>query len=370
MLKGVDFFCGAGGMTNGLLQANIDVIAGVDNHAPCKSTYENVNNNCRPCGEAPTFICADVSSDDIAEKVSEAGIEDDDDTLIFAGCSPCQYWSKINTSRERSKQSRLLLEHFQDLVDAFRPGYVVIENVSGLRTKRQKSGLAEFLSFLDSAGYGYDEDTVAVYRYGVPQKRHRYLLIATRLAPDDCLPHISLPAPAPKPKRGYPEEMALSNFIGKENGFPSLKAGERLDDPSLHWAAGLSDDNIRRIKMTDHNGGDRSAWRDHPELQIDAYRGKDDIFSDVYGRLWWDQPSSTITTRFHSLSNGRFGHPEEDRALSLREGAVLQTFERTYEFPPSFPEAARQIGNAVPPELARRIGTRIVDHYATVKAEG
>lgn len=365
MLRGVDFFCGAGGMTHGLLKSEIDVVAGVDNHAPCETTYANASNNERPCGSAPKFLLADVETDDIGALLRSEGIEKNDDALVFAGCSPCQYWSKVNTSKEKSATSKSLLEHFKTYVDEFRPGYVVIENVSGLSTKRVESGLNEFIGFLRSLAYGLDQGTVAVYRYGVPQKRHRYLLIATRLAVPGSTPQIALPDPVYVGK-GYPEEMAVRHFIGEENGFPRLAAGDRVDEPSMHWAARLSDKNLRRIQKTTRNGGSRTSWKDDPELQIDAYRGKDDIFRDVYGRMRWDQPASTITTRFNSLSNGRFGHPDEDRAISLREGATLQTFPVTYGFPESFPEAARQIGNAVPPVLAKRIGSRIVDHYASV----
>lgn len=368
MLKAVDFFCGAGGMTHGLLRSGIDVVAGLDIHGPCQESYENSDNNKRPCGRAPTFINADVSDCGVGAALRRIGVTPEDDSLVFAGCSPCQYWSKVNTSRENSAESRLLLTHFQRLIAEFRPGYVIVENVSGLQTRRDESGLTSFLQFLLDSGYGFDESMVAVYRYGVPQKRHRYLLLATRLATQGEHPNIALPKPD-KSGPGYPEEMALRRFIGEQNGFPALVAGERRSEPPLHWASRLSENNLLRIRATPRDGGDRSSWKDNPELQIGAYRGKDESFRDVYGRMRWDQPASTITTRFNSLSNGRFGHPEEDRAISLREGATLQTFPLTYAFPESFPEAARQIGNAVPPELARRIGGRIVQHYALAAEE-
>lgn len=106
------------------------------------------------------------------------------------------------------------------------------------------------------------------------------------------------------------------------------------------------------------------AWKDDPELQINAYRAKDKIFSDVYGRMYWDRTAPTITTRFLSISNGRFAHPEENRGISLREGALLQTFPRTYKFKGnSLASIARQIGNAVPPELAKRLAESIITNY-------
>ena len=132
----------------------------------------------------------------------------------------------------------------------------------------------------------------------------------------------------------------------------------------IHTTASLSKKNRMRIKKTHNDGGTRLSWKNDPELQIDAYRGKDNIFKDVYGRMFWDKPAPTITTRFNSFSNGRFGHPEEPRAISLREGATLQTFPKTYIFKsPNQASIARLIGNAVPPELAKRIGTTIIRSY-------
>lgn len=367
-LRAVDFFCGAGGMTHGLLSAGVDVLAGVDNHLPCKTTYEHQDNNRRPSGEVARFIHADISELNPADLATEVGIQEEDDSLVFAGCSPCQFWTKLNTSRERSATSKALLEHFRRFVDALRPGYIVVENVPGLYKKGASSGLAKFLEFLNRAGYAYDHDTVTVCFYGVPQKRARYLLVATRVCRSGAKPAISLPQPD-KAKGLFPEGMKLKHHIGKRNGFKSIKAGVRSEEPPLHWAAKLSDRNLQRIRMTPRSGGSRAAWREDPELQIEAYRGKDDIFRDVYGRMSWEEPAPTITTRFNSLSNGRFGHPSEHRAISLREGATLQTFPLTYFFPPNFPEAARQIGNAVPPELARRIGCRLIEHYRSIRAE-
>jgi DNA (cytosine-5)-methyltransferase 1 len=368
LLRAVDFFCGAGGMTNGLLLAGIDVLAGLDNHLPCKATYENKENNRRGTGDAPIFIYADISTLDPADLSETIGIESDDDTLVFAGCSPCQYWSKLNTSRERSTKSKALLGHFRRFVDTFRPGYVIVENVPGLRTRGASSGLTAFLEFLIDRGYAYDHDTVAVCFYGVPQKRWRYLLVATRVSRPGSEPIITLPEPdsADGP---FPEGMKLKYHIGEPRGFRAIQAGTRCGQPSLHWAAKLSDRNLQRIRRTPKDGGGRVAWKEDPVLQIEAYRGKDDIFRDVYGRMRWEEPAPTITTRFNSLSNGRFGHPSEDRAISLREGAILQTFSLRYVFPLSFPEAARQIGNAVPPELARRIGCRLTEHHHSVRGK-
>ena len=149
----------------------------------------------------------------------------------------------------------------------------------------------------------------------------------------------------------------MRNFIGTENGFAKISAGHKDETGFQHTCAGLSATMLLRLALTPKDGGTRKSWSSREDLQIETYKGRDDCFRDVYGRMFWDKPASTITTRFNSLSNGRFGHPEEDRALSLREGAALQTFPHSYKFySESMGATAKMIGNAVPPELARRIG--------------
>ncbi|WP_415712698.1 DNA cytosine methyltransferase [Maridesulfovibrio sp.] len=340
-MKAVDFFCGAGGMTYGLAQSGVEVLAGIDNAVDCKETY-SVNN-------APSkFLEFDISELTPAILEDIVGIAPNDDYLILVGCSPCQYWSKIRTIKKKSEKSAFLLEEFQKFVGYFHPGFVVLENVPGLY-RDPKSYLSTFLRFLDSQGYSYAHEVVNSYYHGVPQKRPRYLLIATRL---DC--KISLP------EKEKPLGLNLRDFIGVNNGFPCIGAGHKDATDYMHTTAGLSGDNLKRIKATPHDGGTRFSWKDDPELQIEAYKGKDNCFRNVYGRAFWDQPAPTITTRFNSLSNGRFGHPEEDRAFSLREGATLQTFPKDYVFRCSnMSGVAKQIGNAVPPVLAQKIGTHI-----------
>lgn len=339
-LRAVDFFCGAGGMTHGMLRAGISVLGGIDNAEDCRMTYEANN--------APaTFINADVEKLTADELSGLLGIVPDDDRLIFIGCSPCQYWSKIQTEKRKSEKSAFLLREFERFVSEFRPGFVVLENVPGLKTNSQ-SYLPDFLKFLAGLGYVFDEAVVDASGYGVPQHRKRFLLVATRV-----LPSISLPEKNDR-------IITVREVIGEHNGFPRIPAGHIDETSFAHSTAGLSEDNLQRIRMTPKNGGDRNSWKD-TDLQIPAYKGKDGNFRDVYGRIYWDRTAPTITTKFHSLSNGRFGHPEEDRALSLREGACLQTFPGDYIFHSSSRGSiAKQIGNAVPPALAERIGAHII----------
>ena len=342
-LKAVDFFCGAGGMSLGLQNAGIQVLAGVDNSTDCRKTYEaNIS--------GAKYIKHDISTLSAASLVKRLNLQVDDPSLVFAGCSPCQFWSKIRTDKTKSERTAFLLKQFQKFIRHFRPGFVVVENVPGLHSRKQESILPEFIQFLRKLEYSISDDVINANHYGVPQNRMRYLLIATRVPKEITLP--------PKETGA---SLTVSDFIGEKNGFRKLAAGERDERDALHAASALSPENLKRIRVTPESGGDRSSWKDNEDLQINAYRGKDNIFRDVYGRMDWDRPAPTITTRFNSFSNGRFGHPEEDRAISIREGATLQTFPVDFVFHGSnLNHLARQIGNAVPPELAKRIGRHLI----------
>lgn len=341
-LRAVDFFCGAGGMSFGLSQAGIRVLGGVDNAVDCRKTYEaNV-----PDAKYIRHNITTLSAPELGRRLK---LEQDDPDLIFCGCSPCQFWSKIRTDKTKSLKTAFLLRQFQRFIRHFRPGFVVVENVPGLYRRKDNAILIEFLGFLSSQGYNYKDGVINANHYGVPQNRMRYLLIASRVTTVT-----SLSAAPMSPS------MNVADFIGVKNGFTKIEHGHRDDTPFLHSTAALSEKNAQRIAMTPASGGNRAAWADDPDLQINAYRGKDHIFRDVYGRMSWDKPAPTITTRFVSLSNGRFGHPEENRAISVREGARLQTFPMTYMFhATSLNTLARQIGNAVPPALAKRIGEHL-----------
>lgn len=348
-LKAVDFFCGAGGMTYGMSLAGIKVLAGIDNDPDCKETY-TINN------PGTEYIQKDIHELTEEELAKITKIQKNDDSLIFIACSPCQFWTKISTTKEKSKETKDLLVEFQRFVEWFKPGYLVIENVPGLKKHKKEKVLEGFITFLKDKSYYSDDGFIKANNYGVPQNRERYLLIASRISDK-----VTLPAEEPN------DNLILRNFIGVENGFPAIEAGHRDNSDFMHTAANLSEKNKERIRKTPKDGGDRSNWKNDPELQINAYKGKDHIFRNVYGRMYWDKPASTITTKFHSLSNGRFGHPEEDRAISLREGATLQTFPLEYKFKgPSIASISRQIGNAVPPELARRVGTYIIKNWEIV----
>lgn len=341
-MKAIDFFCGGGGMTCGLRQAGVEVVAGVDFDNSVGDTYEANN-------PGSTFIHADIRRLRSNYFERHFDVHRNDDNLILVGCSPCQFYSIINTDHSKAEKSKNLLGSFARFVDYYRPGFVLVENVPGIMTNRE-SILPTFLKLLHQMGYGNCEyKVVDMSRYGVPQSRKRFSLMASRLPNKVSLPvpdnHISV----------------LREFIGEVNGFPRIEAGHKDNTPFNHTVAGLSERSLQRLRLTPHDGGNRLAWAQFPELQLKCYVGKDDSFNDNYGRMWWNRPAPTITTRFYGISNGRFAHPEEDRAISIREGATLQTFPRDYEFVSgSIAGAARMIGNAVPCEYARRLGETVL----------
>jgi len=342
-LKAIDFFCSIGGMTEGFEDAGVKVIAGLDIDPDCKETYEKNHPN-------STFVLKDIKTLETNYFVKKMDVKKKDDGLIMIGCSPCQYWTKINTERGKSEHSKNLLLDFTRFVKYYKPGYIVIENVPGIERNQEESGLKRFLTFLDQNNYRYSKTILNMSEYGVPQKRVRFVLLATR---NKNL--ISLPDKIDGVR-------TLGDII---KGLPTIKAGSKNKEYGLHRSPQLSEDNKKRLKLTPKNGGTRLAWKDDPMLQISAYDGKDNIFRDVYGRMQWDTPAPTITTRFNSISNGRFGHPTQTRAISLLEGALLQTFNKSYSFlGKSDFVIAKHIGNAVPPIFAKQLAERIKLHYS------
>ncbi len=332
-LKAVDFFCSIGGVSQGFREAGIDVLGGIDIDAACKETYEK-NNDAK-------FLHADVSSLKKEKIATFFNIQKNQDDLIFVGCSPCQYYSNIKTDKTKSCQTRLLLSDFQEFVDFYRPGYVFIENVPGL-DRGYDSPLSKFKKFLLQEGYVFDDGILNAKYYGVPQNRRRYVLLATRLKKE-----IKLPTPDKK------NIITVHDAIGNKKIYPRIEAGHIDNTEYLHSSAKLSDLNLERIANTEHNGGDRRTWPEY--LKSESFK-KSNGHYDVYGRMFWDKPSPTITTRFNSYSNGRYGHPEQNRAISLREGATLQSFSTTYKFySKNQSTIAKMIGNAVPPKMAKKI---------------
>lgn len=330
-LRALDFFCGAGGLSCGLRNAGVDVTAGFDKDARCSKTYEYNNPGSK-------FHEADIRHISLETLRKATGIIDFTN-MLFAGCAPCQPFSKHQKGSKIKKDATLLLQ-FGRLIEAAKPAFVFMENVPGIVKVPGFNTFKRFLVILNKTGYKFDYKVVDAKGYGVPQSRKRVVLLATRIG------EVSIPAPvfgmSKVPFRTVRE--AISSF-------PSIKAGETHPNIPNHTAAALREINIRRMIMTPKNGGDRSAWPE--KLKVRCHQNKYKGHTDVYGRMYWGNPAPALTSRCNSVSNGRYGHPEQDRAISLREAAAIQSFPDDYIFFGNKNHIALQIGNAVPVLLAQ-----------------
>lgn len=339
----VDLFCGIGGLSAGFRREGFDVIAGVDVDSSCRFAYEkNIK---------ATFIAESVKELS-AERL--IGLFGNDVPRILVGCAPCQPFSTY-TGRYRRGETEdeldrrwELLDEFSRLIDGTCPDIVSMENVPRVTAH---PAFQNFVERLDKAGYSVNYHTVRAHEYGVPQRRTRLVLFASKFGPVDLIPPTH---------RGKP--VTVRDAIGD---LPPIAAGSaHIDDP-LHASRGLGEKNLRRLQATREGG----SWKDwDAELQLTCHKKEGGrSFRAVYGRMSWDEPSPVITTQCLGIGNGRFGHPEQDRAISIREAAILQSFPRNFKFAApsqkiSGVQLARQIGNAVPPRLGQIIARSIKRH--------
>jgi DNA (cytosine-5)-methyltransferase 1 len=339
----VDFFSGCGGTSLGFRDAGMSIVAGIDNDPDAAATY-------RANFPEAVFLerdIATVSVDEVAKLLPTDG------RVLFSGCAPCQPFSKQNRSKKGIDPRRFLLAEFQRFVIALKPDYVVVENVPGMQRIGDEGPFSEFVAALEGAGYDVNCKVLSALHFGVPQTRKRLVIVAAKGAL----------APIPKPTHG-PGLKSPSTVQEWIRGLPPIEAGGVDSKDSDHVAMALSPLNLRRIMATPEGKG-RESW--NPDLLLDCHQ-EHSGHSDVYGRLAWNRPASAMTTRCLSYSNGRYGHPDQARAISVREAACLQTFPRSFAFSGRITSRGRQVGNAVPPLLARRIGEAILDAPSPVLA--
>lgn len=338
----VDLFCGAGGLTHGLVKAGVDVRLGVDIDPACEYPY--VANN-----DAEFLLKSvdELKAGDLERYYRKNGLK------LLAGCAPCQTFSTYNQKATESDKRWWLLLQFSRLVDELSPDLVTMENVPGLI---EQNVFGEFVANLHANHYSVAYKVVNCAEYGVPQQRNRLVLLASKLGPISLLN----PEQFGRPQRTVKE--AIGNL-------PSIDAGTSHPKDPLHQCSALSEINLRRMRASKPGG----TWRDWPkELVADCHKkpsGK--TYPSVYGRMTWDEPAPTMTTQFFGFGNGRFGHPEQDRAISLREGAILQSFPPEYEFTRPGEQVCmksigRLIGNAVPVTLGEVIGASLLSHVSEV----
>ena len=341
--KVIDLFCGIGGMTYGFEKEGFNVVAGIDIDDTCTYGYEH-NNKAR-------FIHKNISqvkSNELLELFEGAPLK------VLIGCAPCQPYSKLNKKKGKGRD-KTPLEKFADLVETAEPDIVSMENVRGLANKKKYPEFNNFLTILEKNGYNVSYQVINASDYGVPQRRHRLVLLASKLGKISLIPFTH-----------SNKKITVRQTIGN---LETINDGETSLTDRLHKARKLNTINKKRIESTPKNGGNSNAW--HKSLLPDCYKkdsGKT-YRNNVYGRMKWDEPAPTMTTQCVGLGNGRFGHPEQNRAITLREAALFQTFPMDYQFVPENSEVivgnvAKFIGNAVPVRLGSIIARSIKIHIA------
>jgi DNA (cytosine-5)-methyltransferase 1 len=341
----VDLFCGIGGLSYGMKSKGFKILAGFDLDYTCQYAYE-INNEAK-------FVYKDikeVTKDDILPLYSKDAIK------VLAGCAPCQPFSSYafkNKTKDPNKYD--LLYEFGRLVKEVKPDIVTMENVPAIQKFKLKNVLQDFIEVLKKEGYLVSEKIVYCPDYGIPQTRKRFVLLASKIG------NIKLIPPTHKKENYVTVRDTIANL-------PVLEAGEVCKTDPLHRCRVLSHLNIKRMLATPYGGG----WKDWPEELLLECHKKDGgkSFGSVYGRMVWDKPAPTMTTLCTGIGNGRFGHPVQNRAISVREAALFQTFPLQYKFFPdeesvSITKASRYIGNAVPPKLGEIIAECILNHVCS-----
>lgn len=345
-IEAIDLFCGAGGLTRGLLDAGIQVKAGFDIDGTCRHAYEHNNKGAK----FRERDIAQVTASELDRAWSRNAIR------LLAGCAPCQpFSSAANAAVPDGVDPRYrLLDHFARLIRACRPELVTMENVPQVRTHKPYE---DFVSSLKALGYQVWSRSVACSEYGVPQTRRRLVLMASRLGAVSSPPRSVVPA----------KDLTVKRAL---NGLSRLRAGQADREDPIHFARSLTPLNLERMRASKPGG----TWHDWPvDLRAPCHvKLSGASYPSVYARMRADQPSPTITTQFYNFGTGRFGHPTQHRAITPREAALLQSFPPSYEFTrlddvPNMSALGRMIGNAVPPKLGEAIGRGFLAHLSKVR---
>jgi DNA (cytosine-5)-methyltransferase 1 len=353
-LAAVDMFCGAGGLTYGLERAGISVETGIDIDGDSRYPYDRNTD--------ATFSNADVNA--LAQNPERVArlYPWDADLTVLAACAPCQPYSTMGHSRSGGTEDHNkwgLLKTVQKIVEYVEPDVVVTENVLQVRNDDVYRG---FENRLEEWGYEINPDSnkkVYCPEYGIPQNRKRWVMIASKNG------EIRLPEPTHTEESEYPTVRETIDHL------PPIEAGEAHPDLELHRARTLSEKNLERIDNMEP-GGDWRLWEERglEYLLADCHKKESGrSYKAPYSRMRPDEPAPTITTQFYNYGSGRFGHYDksQNRALSVLEGALLQTFPQDYEFYDDWEDVGiknlgRLIGNAVPPRLGEVIGRSIGEH--------
>lgn len=345
----IDSFCGAGGLGLGLKQAGYNILLSFDIDQICIDT---INANKKYFGHPAES--ADISDMLNGELLKKCNLERGE-LFLLAGGPPCQGFSIQRRGSDIDKRNELVLKYGK-LIEELYPMYFVMENVTGIAGKRGKTILQQLIEDVEKIGYTVHIKLLDAQYYGVPQRRKRYFIVGER---KDLGEHYEYPHP-------LDYRRTVRDVIGDLPSPPD--DGTDHPDISLHRRDRLSPLNLKRMKsLKEGQGRDDLPM----ELRADCHKIDSSVigFRNVYGRMIWDDVAPTITARFDSFTRGQFGHPVQNRSISLREGALLQCFPMDFVFTGNKVDIARQIGNAVPPLLAKQIGKSIIECYRKVGDE-
>ncbi|WP_144575946.1 DNA cytosine methyltransferase [Agrobacterium sp. DE0009] len=327
MHTAVDLFCGSGGVSQGLKSAGWRVLAACDNDPAAANTYRANHPEVR-------LVEGDIKLNCTIGSITAAvgGMTD-----LVVICAPCQPFSSQNRHRGNDEREQLIVRALA-VVAKLRPALVFFENVPGLVSPAYREIVTTVHAGLKGLGYAVSEPIVRdAADFGVPQRRRRCIMLAARC--EGAVAAFSSTDVRRDPRTVY---SAIADL-------PVLASGEASENDPLHRSRTHQPIALERLKHIPHNGGSRSSLPDH--LVLKCHKGKSTSFSDVYGRMAWDSVAPTLTTGCTDLTRGRFGHPDQNRAITMREAARLQTFPDDYRFVGQPAQISRQIGNAVPPAM-------------------
>jgi DNA (cytosine-5)-methyltransferase 1 len=349
----VDLFAGCGGGSTGFASAGFRVAGAVEIDPTAADAYE-ANVGLRP-------LVRDICSVQGSALLKDAGLQPGELTLLF-GCPPCQSFTILRRGATTTSLDLVRNElpgQYLRLVEELRPRHLAFENVPGMVEGRWRAHFDVLLDRLQALGYRYTWRVVDAADYGVPQRRRRLLVIASLVGEP------KLPAATHAATRvdGLAPHCTVREAIGH---LPPLESGEHDPKDVFHRARRHSPIALRRLRAVPEGGGRKDLPAD---LQLECHRDHDGHY-DIYGRMWWDRPAPTLTSGCTNVTRGRFGHPQQDRAITLREAMLLQGFPPTAVLQGGVEAMALQVGNAVPPPLAERIGHRILEMERTTRETG
>lgn len=350
--KAIDLFCGAGGLSIGLRKSGFSLSLGVDIDNTALKTYKlNLKRT--------KILQKDIKDITGVEIEKLTGLRRGDNFLL-AGCPPCQGFSNLGKREADDEKNRLVYEYVR-LIYELEPTFILMENVPGMSAGVGKEIFKDIVERLKEL-YVVEYDTLNAANYGVPQRRKRLVLHGVRrdvyemLNLGDNISLLPKSTHSKEKKKGYKKWVTVREAI---LDLPILHAGEKYEglDIKNHMARSLSPTNIRRLQEARRYSGNRDRISD--VLKLECHKKVNVSYTDTYGIIDPDKPAPTITSGCTVISKGRYGHPTQNRGLSIREAARLQSFDDSFEFTGSMGAMSLQIGNAVPPKLAQASGKSI-----------